>query len=119
MFARGGRSPVLPLVFIAASFASLLVLAQTSPSVAPLSSNSVEACQPCHSEIVRAFKDTAHYNASRPASAGAILGHFVTGKNLLQTKIDGVHFKMEQRADGFYQTGYEKGRTRAERFDLV
>ena len=26
---------------------------------------------------------------------------------------------MEQRPDGFYQTGYERGRTRTERFDLV
>lgn len=118
MFAREGRPPVLPVVFLAAIFASLLVLAQTPPSAAP-SAGSVEACEPCHSEIVRSFKDTSHHNASRPASPGAILGDFDPGRNLLRTQIEGVYFKMEQRPDGFYQTGHDKGRTRAERFDLV
>lgn len=33
--------------------------------------------------------------------------------------MEGTWFKMEQREDGFYQSAYENGKARSERFDLV
>jgi hypothetical protein len=82
-------------------------------------SRGTASCLPCHLDIVESFKGTAHFNASRPARGDSILGSFDEGRNVLRTQANGVYFRMERREDGFYQTGYERGVARTERFDLV
>jgi hypothetical protein len=76
-------------------------------------------CAPCHPNISASFVHTAHANASRPASAQSILGSFDSPANLLFTRLPGVFFRMERRADGFYQTGVADGRSQTEKFDIV
>jgi hypothetical protein len=76
-------------------------------------------CSLCHRAVVSAFAVTAHANTSRPASAESILGSFEKHRNTLGTHVPGVFFRMEKRDGGFYQTGFEAGRSRTERFDLV
>ncbi len=79
----------------------------------------VEACRTCHPAIAATFVQTAHFQTSRRAGAESIKGSFTEGTNLLRTRVDGTYFRMEKRRDGFYQTGYEKGKSHTERFDLV
>jgi hypothetical protein len=76
-------------------------------------------CSLCHRSITALFSQSAHFNASRPASAESILGSFEPGSNVLYSKVPGVSFRMERRADGFVQTGFAGGRSQTERFDLV
>ena len=78
-------------------------------------------CKTCHQEIVASFSQTAHFKTSARATARSVLGHFSAGLNLLQTRVPGVFFKMEQRDSGFYQTGVDSAQrtSRTERIDLV
>jgi len=78
-------------------------------------------CRTCHQTIVESFSRTAHQRTSTRASATTIRGDFSPGHNLVRTRTPGVGFTMEQRADGFYQTGWDStaGGARTERIDLV
>ena len=76
-------------------------------------------CGSCHRAIASSFALTAHAKASRLATAESILGPFDRNGSTLRTRIPSVYFQMEKRADGFYQTGFEGGRSYTERFDLV
>ena len=81
----------------------------------------VPSCRACHQQIVDAFSTTAHRRTSTPASATTVRGDFSPGHSRLHTGRPGVGFTMEQRADGFYQTGWDSttGGARSERIDLV
>ncbi len=79
------------------------------------------ACRPCHQGIVDTYLETAHYRTSAPATAETIRGSFAEGRNVLQTRVPSVRFKLEHRQQGFYQTASDLSRmtSRSERFDLV
>lgn len=76
-------------------------------------------CANCHAAVAASYAATAHANASSPATAQSILGSFADGSNVLLTRAASVFFRMEQQNGSFFQTGYERGQARTERFDLV
>ena len=63
-----------------------------------------EQCLSCHQDY-RKYLSTAHHLTSQPANANSIAGSFAPGKNILRTSQRELHYRMEARADGFYQTG--------------
>ncbi|HUQ93474.1 MAG TPA: multiheme c-type cytochrome [Bryobacteraceae bacterium] len=76
-------------------------------------------CVKCHAALAASYAATAHARASSPATAQSILGSFADGSNILLTRTADVFFRMEQQKGGFFQTGYTRGKARAERFDIV
>ena len=76
-------------------------------------------CGPCHQAVVNSYRQTAHFLTSSSASSATIRGSFVEGRNVLQTAVPGVYFRMEKKGEAFYQTSSDRGRTHSERFDLV
>lgn len=79
------------------------------------------ACRSCHASIYASYVRTAHHHTSALSSAMTIGADFSAGRNTLRTGNPGVHFVMEQRADGYYQTGFDTPHraSRRERFDLT
>jgi Cytochrome c554 and c-prime len=81
------------------------------------------ACRPCHSEIATTYLHTAHRITSQLPSKASISGSFAPGADVLKTSNPDLHFRMQARADGFYETAVfwqppdEKIRT--ERIDFV
>jgi hypothetical protein len=96
---------------------------QGTPPPPPTGAVTQEAtsCEPCHARIVRTFLQTAHFATSARATARSVKGTFSAGHDVLRTGSPGISFKMERRADGFYQTGIDSTNARAAtaRFDLV
>jgi len=88
---------------------------------APGAATPAPACRRCHQTIVDSYAGTAHQRTSTKARRATVLGDFSPGHNLLRTRTPGVGFTMEQRADGFYQTGWDStsGGARTVRIDLV
>jgi hypothetical protein len=82
-----------------------------------------DACRACHGPIHAGSVRTAHFHTSRVADRGSIKGSFSTDANVLRTRNPNVHFRMEERGDGFYQTAHRRTptglRSTTERFDLV
>ena len=76
-------------------------------------------CGPCHPDVAQSYQQTAHFLTSGSANSATIRGSFAEGRNVLQTVVPEVHFRMEQKGDSFYQTAFDHGRTHSERFDLV
>jgi hypothetical protein len=94
---------------------------QALPAVADnLVSDAV--CVGCHTEQATYF-GTAHHLTSSPASRETILGSFHEGENILRTVNPRLHYRMDARPDGFFQSvvmGIPPDTTVfAERFDLV
>ena len=81
-----------------------------------------DKCLSCH-ENYRQYLNTAHHLTSRGASATSILGSFAPGKNILRTSHSELHFRLEARPDGFFQTGVlgtpPDAISISERFDIV
>ena len=81
-----------------------------------------EKCLSCH-EAQRKYLGTAHHLTSQPATANSIAGSFAPGKNILKTPQRELHYRMEARQDGFFQTGVlgtpPDAISISERFDLV
>lgn len=81
-----------------------------------------EKCLSCH-EGYRKYLGTAHHLTSQPANANSIAGSFAPGKNILRTSQRELQYRMEARADGFFQTGVlgtpPESVSLSERFDLV
>jgi hypothetical protein len=79
-------------------------------------------CVSCHAEQ-ETFAHTAHRGTSAHATGATIHGSFREGENILPSVNPYLHYRMEARADGFYQTavleGAEEARTISERIDLV
>ena len=63
-----------------------------------------EKCLSCH-EDHRKYLGTAHHLTSQPANAKSIAGSFASGKNILKTSQRELHYRMDARSDGFFQTG--------------
>src|SRR5216684_6657577 len=83
--------------------------------------DSAVTCRTCHGSIVDSYAHTAHRTTSTEGGSKTIRGEFSPGHNVLHTRTRGVGFTMEQRADGFYQTGWDSttGGSRTERVDIV
>jgi len=77
------------------------------------------SCGSCHQTIWDSYRQTAHSLSSSRASSDSIRGSFVEGRNVLRTGSAEVYFKMERQGGAFYQTAYDHGKSRRERFDLV
>jgi hypothetical protein len=77
------------------------------------------SCRSCHQGIAASYQQTAHSRTSSAASADTIRGSFEAGHDVLRTPVKDVQFKMERRGDAFFQTGFDHGRARTERFDIV
>jgi hypothetical protein len=82
-----------------------------------------EACGACHSGKTESYVHTAHHLSSRLPTQDSIFGSFAEGKNILKTSNPALYFRMEAKADGFYQTSVWASPTvtasRKERFDIV
>src|SRR5499426_1991416 len=78
-------------------------------------------CRTCHASIVDSYALTAHRRTSAEGRRATIRGDFTPGHTVLRTRTRGVGFTMEQRAGGFYQTGWDSttGGARSERIDIV
>jgi Cytochrome c554 and c-prime len=88
------------------------------------------ACLSCHREQSNSYLHTAHHLTSQPATKDSILGSFHDGSNVLmiadpKTAGDnpGLYFKMEARANGFFQTAVAgwpgQLKTRSERMEVA
>ena len=77
------------------------------------------SCGPCHQAVEQSYRQTAHFRTSSSADSATILGSFLDGRNVLDTAVAGVFFRMERKGQAFYQTAFDHGRTRSERFDLT
>jgi hypothetical protein len=96
-------------------------VAACGPPAQPAGSPEAGACKACHQQIVAGFTQTAHFHTSAEASPEAVKGRFSKGVNVLRTRVPGVYFVMEHRADGFYETSVDSATNdkRAARIDLV
>ena len=103
------------------ALATLAACGRSASSVASRDSAELTSCRECHEQIVANYVQTAHFNTSSEASAATIKGPFVEGRNVLQTRSEGVSFTMEHRKDGFYQTASDtkQNLSRSERFGVV
>ena len=77
------------------------------------------SCGPCHPAVTQSYRQTAHFRTSGSANSTSIRGSFLDGRNVLQTAVPEVHFRMERKGEAFYQTAFDHGRSHSERFDLV
>jgi hypothetical protein len=81
------------------------------------------ACQECHQEISSTYAHTAHHLTSRVPTKDSILGSFTSGQNVLKTGDPDLHFRMNAKESGFYETAVfwqpPDQKTRTERIDIV
>jgi len=80
-----------------------------------------DKCLACHPKQ-REFPRTAHHLTSQTASRESIKGSFAPRKNILKTPEPELHYEMEARRNGFYQTavlGSQDALTTSRRFDFV
>src|ERR1041384_6089255 len=96
-------------------------LLQLAYAAAVASGQVPATCRSCHQRIVDSFTRTAHARTTTQAGAATIKADFSAGHNIPRTRAPGVWFRMERRADGFYETGFDSatGASRTERIDLV
>jgi len=82
-----------------------------------------ESCRRCHAEIVEKYYKTAHKLTSRAPSEESILGSFAEPENILKTSDPNLHFRMEARREGFYETAVStlagEATEHTERIDIV
>jgi hypothetical protein len=100
----------------------LLLLATCGPRPEPVTADNYvgdAACVACHAEQ-GTYARTAHRLSSTHPTAETILGSFGEHENLLRTVNPELHYRMEAREDGYYQTAVlGDERTISERIDLV
>jgi hypothetical protein len=81
------------------------------------------ACQECHQEISSTYAHTAHHLTSQLPTKDSILGSFMSGQNVLKTGDPDLHFRMNAKESGFYETAVfwqpPEQKTRTERIDIV
>ena len=86
-----------------------------------------EACRTCHSTQSESYLHTAHHLTSQLAGPDSILGKFDPGNDVLRTANPGLHFNMEAKDDGYFQTAvaaspgmsFRDMTFRTERMDVV
>lgn len=80
-------------------------------------------CRECHSTIAETYLRTNHHLTSQLPSKESIAGKFSGGENILKTRDPDLHFRMEARPSGFYETAVfwqpPNQKTRSERIDFV
>lgn len=81
------------------------------------------ACQECHQQIAIAYARTGHHLTSQLPTKDSILGSFASGQNVLKTGDPDLHFRMDAKESGFYETAVfwqpPDQKTRTERIDIV
>jgi Cytochrome c554 and c-prime len=81
------------------------------------------ACSECHHDINASYDRTAHYITSQLPTKNSIAGKFTDGKNVLKTRDPDLHFRMDSKPTGFYETAVfwqpPNQKTRSERIDFV
>jgi hypothetical protein len=78
-----------------------------------------KSCIKCHKNIYNSYLHTAHYQTSRPASAGSVHGSFAPDSNTVVFN-DSLKVVMEKQGKAYYQTSYHKGKvTEKHGFDIV
>jgi hypothetical protein len=81
-----------------------------------------DKCLECH-QPQKSYIGTAHQLTSQLAKRESIAGDFGPGKNILRTSEPELHYRMEARKDGFYQTAVlgtpPDAALITERFDFV
>jgi hypothetical protein len=87
------------------------------------------ACVDCHKQVSQSYQTTPHRLTSQIPTSGTVLGSFRKGENSLtivdpaQSSEPGLHFVMESRDGGFYETALtgwgSDVHQRSERIDLV
>lgn len=81
-----------------------------------------DKCLSCH-QAQKDYLATAHHLTSRLPTRESIAGRFGEGENILKTSEPELHYRMEAKKDGFYQTALLRVSpdtvTISERFDLV
>ena len=109
------------LIFVSALLTLNLFQQQTTT---PATSNYIgdDKCFTCHASY-RNYLATAHHLTSQPATATSITGSFAPDKNILKTHQPELHYRLESRSNGFFQTGVlgtpPDTASISERFDLV
>lgn len=91
---RQGLFELVQLLFVLGVFFCGPVSAQMSD----------EQCLSCHQDYLK-YLSTAHHLTSQAAKANSIAGSFAPGKNILRTSQRELHYRMEARDGGFFQTG--------------
>ena len=99
------------------------LLAATATSQTPQSRYiGDQKCLSCHQDY-KTYLATAHHRTSQLATRETIAGKFTPGDNILKTSEPELHYRMETRDDGFYQTAVlgtpPDIATMTQRFDLV
>lgn len=87
------------------------------------------SCFSCHRELSQSYQHTPHRLTSQLPTSSSVLGSFRDGANSLtivdaaQSAEPGLHFRMESRQDGFFETAQSGWKSdvyqRTERIDLV
>ena len=126
----GPASVALRLALLSFLGAALQIATQATPEPRHDKYAGDAACLSCHRDQSTSYLHTAHHLTSQPANKDSILGSFHDGSNVLMiadpaTAGDnpGLYFKMEAKANGFYQTAVAgwpgQLKTRSERMDVV
>jgi hypothetical protein len=80
-------------------------------------------CQDCHQTITETYLRTNHHLTSQLPSKESIAGKFDAGDNILTTRDPDLHFRMDAKPSGFYETAVfwqpPNQKTRSERIDFV
>lgn len=115
-------TPAVKLLFCAATLLSLAISFRQGSSPATSTYIGDDKCLSCHQDQ-KEYPGTAHHLTSRQATRDSIAGSFSPGKNTLKTAEPELHYLMEARKDGFFQTGVlgtsPDTVSTSERFDLV
>jgi hypothetical protein len=111
------------LVVCAVTFITLASIPRQGQQPAAITSYiGNDKCLSCH-EDQKAYLGTAHHLTSRPATEDSIAGKFGPTENILKTSEPELHYRMEARKDGFYQTAVlgtpPDTASISERFDFV
>lgn len=81
------------------------------------------ACRECHQEIGDTYARTGHHLTTQLPTKDSILGKFTDGANILRTSDPDLHFRMDEKESGFYETAVfwqpPDEKTRTERIDIV
>lgn len=79
-----------------------------------------QACAECHPGRLQGFLQTSHARASQIASPDTVMGSFQAPGNRLATRERQLHYRMDMRSDGLYQTAVVGGRdVHGERMDII
>lgn len=112
----------LSLVLVACTAGSFACDGPNRPRMAATDHVGDAECLECHPSMA-SFQETAHHRTSMPVSSSSIDGSFGEDDAVLRTSNPSLHFRLEARPDGFYQTAVHGAAPDtsevSERFDLV